>query len=141
MRQFENLGIGLTNNELTEKLKIEHRLDCVELIGQLTSKSNVSQCLSLQERQVISHQIDSFYNHMQCVISYSIGFVFDVEFLGKKGLRPVKNWCMLSLKFPRQKIVKGDFLKRDGDFRAWRNKIRGKIEIINGEKKPHTRLD
>ena len=25
---------------------------------------------------------------------------------------------MLSLKFPRQKIVKGDFLKRDGDFRA-----------------------
>ena len=35
-----------------------------------------------------------------------------------KGLRPDKNWCMLSLKFPRQKIVKGDFLKRDGDFRA-----------------------
>ena len=35
------------------------------------------------------------------------------------GLRPYKNWFMLSLKFPRQKIVKGDFLKRYGDFRAW----------------------
>ena len=26
---------------------------------------------------------------------------------------------MLSLKFPRQKIVKGDFLNRNGDFRAY----------------------
>ena len=34
------------------------------------------------------------------------------------GLRPYKNWFMLSLKLPRQKIVKGDFLKRYGDFRA-----------------------
>ena len=38
----------------------------------------------------------------------------------EEGLRPVKNWCMLSLKFPRQKIVKGDFLKRYGDFRAYK---------------------
>jgi hypothetical protein len=41
------------------------------------------------------------------------------EWLGMdEGLRPYKNWFMLSLKFPRQKIVKGDFLKRYGDFRA-----------------------
>jgi hypothetical protein len=38
--------------------------------------------------------------------------------VGSEGLRPDKNWFMLSLKFPRQKIVKGDFLNRDGDFRA-----------------------
>ena len=36
----------------------------------------------------------------------------------EEGLRPDKNWFMLSLKFPRQKIVKGDFLNRNGDFRA-----------------------
>ena len=44
-----------------------------------------------------------------------------------EGLWPDKNWFMLSLKFPRQKIVKGDFLKRDGDFRAC---IRGYVSVI-----------
>jgi hypothetical protein len=43
-----------------------------------------------------------------------------------EGLRPDKNWFMLSLKFPRQKIVKGDFLNRDGDFRA-----SGEVKEIN----------
>jgi hypothetical protein len=44
--------------------------------------------------------------------------VVSVGCLCDEGLRPDKNWFMLSLKFPRQKIVKGDFLNRDGDFRA-----------------------
>jgi hypothetical protein len=51
---------------------------------------------------------DGEYN---CVRSDDYGLCY-------KGLRPDKNWFMLSLKFPRQKIVKGDFLNRDGDFRA-----------------------
>ena len=57
--------------------------------------------------------------HIYCnlrVVLVVVIFICALE----KGLRPDKNWFMLSLKFPRQKIVKGDFLKRDGDFRAWR---------------------
>ena len=46
------------------------------------------------------------------------GFYLFCGVLCYEGLRPYKNWFMLSLKFPRQKIVKGDFLKRYGDFRA-----------------------
>jgi hypothetical protein len=48
-----------------------------------------------------------------------------VEWLFVEGLRPDKNWFMLSLKFPRQKIVKGDFLNRDGDFTAYALEVGG----------------
>jgi hypothetical protein len=49
---------------------------------------------------------------------YTLCFSMMREGRMAQGTRPDKNCVMLSLKFPRQKIVKGDFLNRDGDFRA-----------------------
>ena len=73
----------------------------------MTTKSSVNQL----QAQFISPMFDRFILYKFAVTVVYGGLM--------EGLRPVKNWCMLSLKFPRQKIVKGDFLKRDGDFRAW----------------------
>ena len=47
---------------------------------------------------------------------------------------------MLSLKFPRQKIVKGDFLKRYGDFRACVCRQRGFRSRSHINSIIHTRL-
>ena len=57
-----------------------------------------------------------------------------------EGLRPYKNWFMLSLKFPRQKIVKGDFLKRYGDFRAYKDRRGGFRNRSHINSIIHTRL-
>ena len=59
---------------------------------------------------------------------------------GEDGTRPDKNCVMLSLKFPRQKIVKGDFLNRDGDFRAWGRKVGGKMVPVHFQLNVYTRL-
>ena len=56
------------------------------------------------------------------VVGWNVRFV--------EGLQPDKNWFMLSLKFPRQKIVKGDFLNRDGDFRACVKKVGMKNVLV-----------
>ena len=58
-----------------------------------------------------------FYEIIDGVLMFSV-VLFGSCKREVEGLWPDKNWFMLSLKFPRQKIVKGDFLKRDGDFGA-----------------------